>query len=365
MIRSSGLVVILLACVSAFFVASGAVFAAENGNMLAFKPEIQRGDIYRPQGLWPLLGVGMGAMDSGASARTGGVPGHIKILGSYYFDSFPFVADAGIGMHNEFLTQRGAGSDTIQSLYTEIAGRYEFTNRWQLGAIWNTLVDNPDRYKSNTNNLASFMGLQALKEFTWNGEYLVRAGGRAMTSVGLNGGSVNTVMAELEVSFGPGHPKVAETPPAPAPVVEEKAIAPHLAKQAVQTFDLDPKLVHFDTASTKLVRESDRYFKRLARALADNHQLFQSVEVVGHTDQRGTPKYNDKLSQRRAKAISQKLVAAGVKSSQVISEGRGETELLSHSMKPSALLLNRRVQLQFKGVKNQSALQNVIQSVAR
>src|SRR5688500_10687158 len=98
-------------------------------------------------------------MDHNNNVRTGGVPSHLKVLGSYYFETAPWVADAGIGMHNQFLTQKGTDSDSIQSLYTELAARYEFTNRWQLGAIWNTLVDNPDRYQSNTNNLASFIGL--------------------------------------------------------------------------------------------------------------------------------------------------------------------------------------------------------------
>lgn len=353
-------------CCLVLLIASVTVFAAENNNMLAFKPEIQRGDIYRPQGLWPLLGVGLGAMDNNGNTRTGGLPSHIKVLGSYYFDNLPLVADAGLGLHNEFLTQNGTGSNTIQSLYTEIAGRYEFTNRWQLGAIWNTLVDNPDRYRSNTNNLASFGGIQALKEFTWSDEYLVRAGGRAMTSIGLNGGSVNTIMAELEVSFGNGHsaPIAEEPPPRPAPVAAAP-IAPHLANQAMQTYNLDPKLVHFDTGSTRLVKGSDLYFKRLARALADNHQLFDRVEVIGHTDQRGANTYNNKLSERRAKAISQKLVAAGVKSSQVVTVGKGKSQLLSHSSLPASLQLNRRVQLEFEGVKNQAALQNIINSVSR
>ncbi|NJL25719.1 MAG: hypothetical protein HC902_11455 [Calothrix sp. SM1_5_4] len=135
-----------------------------------------------------MLGVGLGLTDDGNSARTGGVPTHVKVLGTYYFETTPWVADAGIGLHNEFLTQKGRGSDTIQSLYTELAARYQFTNRWQLGAIWNTLVDNPDRYRSNTNNLASFVGVQVLKEFTWGEQYLVRAGGRATTDVGISGG---------------------------------------------------------------------------------------------------------------------------------------------------------------------------------
>lgn len=336
-----------------------AAFAAET-NVLSLKPELQRGDMNNPQGLWPFLGIGLGVMDHNEQIRTGGIPSHFKVLGSYYFDGAPWVADAGLGLHNEFLSQNGSDSDTIQSLYTELAARYEFTNRWQLGAIWNTLVDNPDRYQSNTNNLASFIGVQALKEFTWKDEYLVRAGGRAMTDVGISGETIDTVMAELEVSFGP-----ASTPPPPPPVVKEEPIAPHLANRAVQTFDLDPKMVNFETDSTKLVRGSQAYLKRLARALADNRHLFDKMEVVGHADQRGTDKYNDKLSKRRARAIADSLIAAGISRSQLRTDGRGEHELLSSSMAPAALLKNRRAQMEFTGVKNPEALKNVIESVGR
>jgi outer membrane protein OmpA-like peptidoglycan-associated protein len=133
----------------------------------------------------------------------------------------------------------------------------------------------------------------------------------------------------------------------------------------MKTYDLDPKLVHFDTDSVKLVKSSDQYFKRLAKALADNHHLFSRVDVIGHADQRGPDSYNDKLSFRRAKAMSDKLVAAGVRTSQIAVEGKGESQLLTHSMKPLALEKNRRVQLQFQGVQNAQALQNIIDSVAR
>jgi len=336
---------------------------AEESNLLAFKPEIQRGDLNNPQGLWPLLGVGLGTMND-SQTRTGGVPTNVRVLGSYYFDQSPIVADAGLGLHNEFLTQSGGGSDTVQSLYTELAGRYVFSNRWQLGAIWNTLVDSGHRYQSNNDALASFFGAQALKEFNYKDEYLVRVGGRATTSLGLNGGSVNSLMAELEVSFGSGNKASVVAEPLPTEIRGE-AIAPHLDTQAMHTFALDPHLAHFPSNSTKLVSSSETYFKRLARALADNHQLFDRVEVIGHTDQRGTDAYNTKLSQRRARAISEKLVAAGVKSSQVITEGKGKHELLTHAMNPTALQRNRRVQLQFIGVKNPEALKNVIDSAAR
>jgi outer membrane protein OmpA-like peptidoglycan-associated protein len=335
---------------------------AIDGNILRFKPEVQRGDIYQPKGFWPLLGVGLGITDANSNVRSGGVPMHLKLVGSYYFETAPWVADLGVGFHNEVLTQSGRDSDTIQSFYTEVAGRYVFTNRWQLGAVWNTLVDNPDRYHSNTDNLASFVGVQAFKEMTWSNEYLVRLGGRAMTDVGISGASVDTIMAELEVSFGgPNNPPVVKEEPQPQPVAAP--VAPHLADRAVQTFEINPDTVKFDTNSTHVVKNSDAYLKHLARALAANRHLFDKVEVVGHADQRGTDKYNNKLSVRRAHAISDKLVAAGVSRQQIVSVGKGRKEPVTHAMTASGLQKNRRVELEFQGVKNQEALKNVIDSV--
>ncbi len=335
-------------------------FAAEE-NVLSLKNDFRRGDIKKPQGLWPFLGVGLGVMDSNEQVRTGGVTNHVKILGSYYFDETPWIADAGIGLHTEFLTQKGGGSDTVHSLYTEFAARYQLTNKWQLGAIWNTLVDNPDRYRSNTENLASFIGLQAMKEFVWSDEYLVRAGARAMTDVGIGRETVDTVMAEIQVSFGRGKSApVAQQAPPPQPV------APHLATRAVQTYVFeDPGPVHFETDSTKLVPASQTYFRRLARALADNRHLFDKVEVIGHADQRGPDTYNRKLSSRRAQTITNLLATAGVNVNQLRAQGRGESELLTTSMTPQALQKNRRVQLQFHGVKNHQALKNIIESIHR
>lgn len=328
---------------------------ATETNVLTLKPEIQRGDLRQPQGLWPFLGAGFGFMDHNDRIRTGGMPGHLKLVGSYNFETAPWIADAGIGMHNQFLTQGGSGSDSIQSLYTELAARYKLADRWQLGAIWNTLVDNPDRFRSNTENLASFVGVQVMKEFTYQDRYLLRAGGRAMTDVGISGETIDTVMAELQVSFGPERVAVVEEKPQP--------IAPHLARQ-VMSVDLSELAdVNFETDSTRLVPSSQRYLKRLARALADNRHLFDKLQVVGHADQRGPDAYNQKLSERRALSITNSLVMAGVSKSQVLPSGRGENDLVSHSLSPMALLKNRRVQIEFQGVKNHAALKNVIDSV--
>jgi outer membrane protein OmpA-like peptidoglycan-associated protein len=354
--------------VSFLFVFSTALHAADGANIFRLDTGVQRGDIHQPKGFWPLLGVGLGATGKTDEIRSGGVPAHLKLLGSYYFDGAPIVADAGLGLHNHFLTQKGRDSDNIQSFYTELAARYQFTNRWQLGAIWNTLVDNPDRYHSNTHNFASFAGVQLLKEFVWNEQYLVRAGGRATTDVGISGGTINTIMAELEVSFGsPG--KIAGSAPIQPMQKEERVetmtTAPHLARRAMQTIQIQPGPVNFESDSTRLVQGSELYLRRLAHVLADNRHLFDRVEVIGHADQRGTDRYNDKLSHRRADTILNSLVAAGVSKAQVYSTSKGKRDPLSRSLEPMALARNRRVELRFEGVKNQLVLRNLIESISR
>ena len=47
--------------------------------------------------------------------------------------------------------------------------------------------------------------------------------------------------------------------------------------------------------------------------------------VVGHTDTSGSPKYNVRLSERRAKAVADALVGLGVAQSTLAVDWKGET----------------------------------------
>jgi outer membrane protein OmpA-like peptidoglycan-associated protein len=51
------------------------------------------------------------------------------------------------------------------------------------------------------------------------------------------------------------------------------------------------------------------------------------VVVVGHTDSSGSPAYNAKLSERRAKAVGDGLVSAGVNLSLIQVDWKGESQL--------------------------------------
>lgn len=69
------------------------------------------------------------------------------------------------------------------------------------------------------------------------------------------------------------------------------------------------------------------------------------IFVVGHTDSVGTEAYNLGLSERRAQAVSNYLISAGVSSSQITTEGHGESEPRASNDTAEGRAQNRRVEI--------------------
>jgi OmpA-OmpF porin, OOP family len=83
-------------------------------------------------------------------------------------------------------------------------------------------------------------------------------------------------------------------------------------------------------------------------ALAEGIRLLPATKTVlvqGHTDATGSDQYNEQLSQRRAVAVKQYLVAAGIDAGRLRTIGKGENAPLPGSDPYAAE--NRRVQ--FRG----------------
>ena len=72
------------------------------------------------------------------------------------------------------------------------------------------------------------------------------------------------------------------------------------------------------------------------------------VEVAGHTDNVGTDAYNQKLSERRAQAVRQYLIDAGIASGNMTAVGYGEKEPIATNDTDEGRELNRRVELRIK-----------------
>lgn len=69
------------------------------------------------------------------------------------------------------------------------------------------------------------------------------------------------------------------------------------------------------------------------------------ILIVGHTDATGSADYNQGLSQRRATAAANYLIAQGVASTRVRTAGRGEMEPIASNDTEAGRQTNRRVEI--------------------
>lgn len=101
--------------------------------------------------------------------------------------------------------------------------------------------------------------------------------------------------------------------------------------------------IYFDTNAATIMDTSFRLLNAVAETLQGHPEVTQ-LRVEGHTDSRSSDTYNMKLSQSRAEAVRDYLMAQGVSGDRLAAVGRGEREPLDARETPDAWDLNRRVE---------------------
>ena len=69
------------------------------------------------------------------------------------------------------------------------------------------------------------------------------------------------------------------------------------------------------------------------------------IQVNGYTDSTGNDAHNQELSQRRADAVAQYLIAQGVSSSRIVANGFGSSNPIASNSTQEGRLQNRRVEI--------------------
>ncbi|MBK9261863.1 MAG: OmpA family protein [Polyangiaceae bacterium] len=103
------------------------------------------------------------------------------------------------------------------------------------------------------------------------------------------------------------------------------------------------KQVHFEVDSAKILGDSNALLEEVADVLQRNPNI-RRVEVQGHTDNTGTREHNQTLSEQRALAVRNWLIAAGVDASRLMSRGYGQDKPLAPNVTALQKAKNRRVQ---------------------
>jgi OOP family OmpA-OmpF porin len=160
-------------------------------------------------------------------------------------------------------------------------------------------------------------------------------------------------------------PVVAAAPqPAPAPQAQpEPAPAPLAAAPRgplIQKITLETDVLFgFDKA--ELRPEGREKLDEIADGLKDAR--VNEILAIGYTDPIGSERYNEDLSRRRAQAVQEYLVQKGVSQERIVTEGRGEQNLVTggdcSKLKGQKLIRcfepNRRVEIEVYGEREVAA----------
>ncbi len=102
--------------------------------------------------------------------------------------------------------------------------------------------------------------------------------------------------------------------------------------------------VNFALQSHELTEESRKILDDVVVLINASPEL-QKIEVQAHTDNRGSKKYNQKLSELRAASVREYLVSRGVAPGRLVSKGYGESQPIADNSTEEGRAKNRRVEL--------------------
>jgi peptidoglycan-associated lipoprotein len=135
-------------------------------------------------------------------------------------------------------------------------------------------------------------------------------------------------------------PQVAKAPPpapkaepakpapalAPAPVTPNLAVSGDLLKRCAMHFANVQESPKFDYDQTSLMPQDRDLLTQIATCVTSGPLKGKRVELVGHTDPRGTDEYNLGLGDRRARTVYDYLRRLGVGDAQLAEHTRGELD---------------------------------------
>ena len=102
------------------------------------------------------------------------------------------------------------------------------------------------------------------------------------------------------------------------------------------------KNIYFAVDKSEVLQQSYNELVKLKELLEKNPTM--SIELRGHTDNQGTVEHNQKLSENRAKAVVEHLVAMGIDRSRLSWKGFGKSEPVADNGSAEGRQKNRRVE---------------------
>lgn len=217
----------------------------------------------------------------------------------------------------------GAGARMkSQGIQMSLKASYAVTPKWDLygraGAMGyraESDVSGHNRFETGVRPLAA-VGTEYAFNKNWAGrlEYQWVSNVGNANQIGVSS-DVSSVTAGLSYRFGQHED---------APVVATPAATVEPAP-APQRFNLKSDVM-FDYDSATLTSEGHAAIRQLYNSPGLQPANDKSTVVIGYSDRIGTPDYNLQLSERRAQAVADELVALGIPAQNITTAGRGASE---------------------------------------
>jgi len=102
------------------------------------------------------------------------------------------------------------------------------------------------------------------------------------------------------------------------------------------------------------MNESESYDLKYIANMLNTYMEKGTLEIIGHTDSKGSDAYNMALGMRRAIAVRDKLIEFGLDPSRILGvESRGESEPIATNDTEEGRFENRRIEFQFSPFQGQ------------
>lgn len=101
--------------------------------------------------------------------------------------------------------------------------------------------------------------------------------------------------------------------------------------------------IQFATGESTLLPSSDKDIKVLNDFMAENPA--SKITIIGHTDNVGGKKENQRLSEARASALATRLIQNGIERERINTTGKGMSQPIASNKKPAGRSLNRRIEI--------------------
>lgn len=274
------------------------------------------------------LGRRTNSIDKSGTVSTGGRSSALSAMINGYYDfatGSPFVPYLGLGLGLARLNVDAApvgassveGSDTALALQGIAGVGYQMDNNWTASLEYRYL------------NLQG-ADIRSRAGSTLDADY-----------------DSHSIMIGLRYTFGAEKKKVVQPAPAPAPqpIVQKKpepapAPPPPAPAPIVRNY-----IVFFDWDKADITPEALKILKTAAENARKGG--VSRIEATGHADSSGRRAYNDKLSERRARAVQAQLSKLGIATGDVAVDWKGELQQLVPTADGVREPQNRRVEIVF------------------